>query len=207
MTPGALSAQPRIDLLAIADLVKEGSRVLDVGCGEGELLEILRDQRQVDGRGVEISQAGVNACVARGLSVVQGDADRDLADYPDDSFDYVILSQTIQATHNPRAVLEQMKRIGRRVIVSFPNFGHWKIRLQLLISGRMPVTRTLAHEWYNTPNIHLCTVQDFLDLCATENLAIEKALMLAKNQSWTNGDPGLRANLLAEQAVFLLYRQ
>jgi methionine biosynthesis protein MetW len=201
------TTQTRIDLIAVADLVREGARVLDVGCGEGELLELLRDRRQVDGRGVEISQAGVNACVARGLSVVQGDADRDLGDYPDDSFDYVILSQTIQATRNPREVLGQMKRIGRRVVVSFPNFGHWKIRLQLLLSGRMPVTRTLADEWYDTPNIHLCTVRDFLDLCEAENLAIEKALMLAGDTSWTEHNPGTRANLRAEQAVFLLYRK
>lgn len=201
------TTQTRIDLIAVADLVREGARVLDVGCGEGELLELLRDRRQVDGRGVEISQAGVNACVARGLSVVQGDADRDLGDYPDDSFDYVILSQTIQATRNPREVLGQMKRIGRRVVVSFPNFGHWKIRLQLLLSGRMPVTRTLADEWYDTPNIHLCTVRDFLDLCEAENLAIEKALMLAGDTSWTEHNPGARANLRAEQAVFLLYRK
>ncbi len=201
------NTQTRIDLIAVADLVQEGSRVLDVGCGEGELLELLRDKRQVDGRGVELSQAGVNACVARGLSVVQGDADRDLGDYPDDSFDYVILSQTIQATRNPREVLGQMKRIGRRVVVSFPNFGHWKIRLQLLLSGRMPVTRTLADEWYDTPNIHLCTVRDFLDLCETEHLAIEKTLMLAGEKSWTEHNPGARANLRAEQAVFLLYRK
>ncbi|WP_420559943.1 methionine biosynthesis protein MetW [Tepidicaulis sp.] len=201
------SNQPRIDLIAVADLVREGARVLDVGCGEGELLELLRERKNVDGRGVELSQAGVNACVARGLSVVQGDADRDLGDYPDDSFDYVILSQTIQATRNPREVLGQMKRIGRRVVVSFPNFGHWKIRLQLLLSGRMPVTRTLADEWYDTPNIHLCTVRDFLDLCEAENLAIEKALMLAGDTSWTEHNPGTRANLRAEQAVFLLYRK
>lgn len=201
------SNQPRIDLIAVADLVREGARVLDVGCGEGELLELLRERKNVDGRGVELSQAGVNACVARGLSVVQGDADRDLGDYPDDSFDYVILSQTIQATRNPREVLGQMKRIGRRVVVSFPNFGHWKIRLQLLLSGRMPVTRTLADEWYDTPNIHLCTVRDFLDLCEAEDLAIEKALMLAGDTSWTEHNPGTRANLRAEQAVFLLYRK
>ena len=133
----------RVDHLLIANMVELGSRVLDVGCGDGALLRLLADHRNVDARGVEISQRGVNDCVAKGLSVIQGDADSDLIDYPDDAFDYVVLSQTIQATRHPRDVLENMLRIGRRAIVSFPNFGHWRIRMQLLLRGQMPVTSNL----------------------------------------------------------------
>ena len=155
----------RVDLTLIAEMINHDARVLDVGCGDGDLLELLTRTKNVDGRGIELSQEGVNASVARGLSVIQGDADTDLRDYPDDAFDYVILSQTIQATRNPREVLMQMKRIGRRAVVSLPNFGNWRIRLQLLWTGRMPVTRSLDQKWYDTPNIHLCTVRDFVSLC------------------------------------------
>src|SRR3990170_5842726 len=139
----------RVDLLVVADMVAPGSRVLDVGCGDGELLRLL-ELRGVDGRGIELSREGVNECVAKGLAVIQGDADTDLGDYPNDAFDYVILSQTLQATRNPRVVLEHMLRIGRRAIVSFPNFGHWRVRLQLLLFGRMPRTPNLPDTWYDT---------------------------------------------------------
>jgi len=139
------TSAPRVDLVVVAEMVAPGSRVLDVGCGDGELLALLRDGRAVDGRGVELSQSGVNQCVAKGLSVVQGDADADLVDYPDDSFDYVILSQTLQATRRPRIVLEHMLRIGKRAIVSVPNFAHWRVRAQLAFKGRMPVTQSLAY--------------------------------------------------------------
>src|SRR5262249_13170347 len=137
---GVVSSTNRVDLLAISQLVTTGSRVLDIGCGDGQLLKLLEATRGVDGRGIEISQKGVNECVARGLSVVQGDADSDLVDYPDDAFDFVILSQTLQATHHPRVVIEQMLRIGSKVIVSFPNFGNWRVRAALGFTGRMPVT-------------------------------------------------------------------
>ena len=135
----------------VADMVEPGSRVLDIGCGDGSLLAILRDRKGVDGRGIEISREGVNACLAKGLPVIQGDADTDLADYPDDAFDYVILSQTIQATRQPRVVLEHLLRIGRRAIVSFPNFGHWRVRVDLVLRGRMPVTENMPYSWYDTP--------------------------------------------------------
>lgn len=196
----------RPDLAAIAGLVAPVSRVLDVGCGDGALLEHLTREKQVIGRGMELSQAGVNACVAHGLSVVQGDADADLSDYPSAVFDYVILSQTIQATHRPREVLEQIMRIGVRGIVSLPNFGHWRIRLQLLMSGRMPVTRDLDHAWYDTPNVHLCTIADFVALATGCGIRIEKALTLSKGRVREIPRGGRAGNLTAESAIFLLSR-
>lgn len=172
------SASIRPDLALVADMVSAGARVLDVGCGDGDLLAHLAQAKDVDGRGVELSQAGVNAGVARGLSVIQGDADTDLAAYPAQAFDYVILSQTIQATRNPRDVLEQLLRIGQRVIVSFPNFGHWQVRLKLLVTGRMPMTPALDEPWYRTPNIHLCTIRDFLALAHDLGADVERAIAI-----------------------------
>jgi methionine biosynthesis protein MetW len=198
---------PRGDLLLLASLVAPGSRVLDVGCGNGELLALLQKERGVDGRGIEISQRGVNFAVARGLSVIQGDADRDLDDFPDDAFDYVILSQTIQATHHPRHVLEQMIRVGRKAIVSFPNFGHWRVRLSLALRGRMPISKTLPYSWYDTPNIHFCTIRDFVELCRELNLKIEKSAALRHDgSSIAFNAPWSFWNLFGEQAVFLLSR-
>ena len=199
--------EPRPDLLVVAEMVEPGTRVLDIGCGDGSLLRLLEDSKGVDGRGIELSQRGVNDAVAKGLSVVQGDADRDLVNYPDDGFDYVILSQTIQATRNPRVVLEELLRIGHRAIVSFPNFGYWKIRAQVALGGHMPVTKTLTHPWYETPNIHLCTIRDFLKLCRVVNAKVERAVALnAQGYRLGFNAPLWLLNLIGEQAVFLLRR-
>jgi len=198
----------RGDLAFVADLIEPRSRVLDVGCGEGELLAYLARVKGVDGRGIELSQSGVNACVRHGLSVIQGDADSDLAAYPSESFDYAVLSQTLQATRNPRVVIEHLVRIGRHAIVSFPNFGHWKIRLHILVTGRMPVTHLLNHDWYDTPNIHLCTVRDFVALTGALGVAIEKSVTLDRAGQPFSLDPrGSLANLLAEQGLFMLSRR
>ena len=197
----------RVDLLLVADMVEPGSRVLDVGCGDGALLEILTHERGVDGRGIELSQAGVNGCVAKGLSVVQGDADTDLTDYPDDAFDYVILSQTLQATYQPRVVLEHMLRIGRRAIVSFPNFGCWKVRVHLFRHGRMPVTASLPEKWYDTPNIHLCTILDFVELCDELGIHIERGIVFTKGDSGRPIRSKRMANLIGEQGLFLLQKR
>ncbi|MFG1422335.1 methionine biosynthesis protein MetW [Roseixanthobacter liquoris] len=197
----------RVDLMVIADMVAPHSRVLDVGSGDGALLDLLATTRGCDARGIELSREGVNAGVARGLSVVQGDADVDLAHYPDDAFDYVILSQTLQATRRPRWVMEQMLRIGRRAIVSFPNFGHWRSRFDLLLYGRMPITDNMPYSWYDTPNIHFCTIRDFVALVEVLDARMEKAVALDSSGHPVRFNmPWWVWNLLGEQAVFLLSR-
>lgn len=205
--PEHLRQSARPDHLMMAGMVAQGSRVLDVGCGDGALLRLLTEGRGVDGRGIELSQTGVNACVAHGLSVIQGDADTDLCDYPDNAFDCVILSQTLQATRHPRVVLENMLRIGKKAVVSFPNFGHWNTRWQVLTRGRMPVNSTLPDAWYETANIHLCTIRDFVDLCGVTGARIERAVALdATGRPVGMNAPWWFWNLFGAQAVFLLSR-
>jgi methionine biosynthesis protein MetW len=197
MTPVPL----RPDLAAVADAVPEGARVLDIGCGDGQLLAWLRDTKGVEGRGIELDPGDVAAAVGRGLAVVQGDADTDLADYPAAAFDVVILSNTLQAMHRPAAVLAELVRIGRSAVVSFPNFGHWRVRLSLSLGGRMPVTRSLPVSWHETPNIHFCTIADF------EALAVEMGLTVERRAGLSSGrQVALWPNLLADTGVFVLSR-
>jgi methionine biosynthesis protein MetW len=193
----------RPDLAIIADNVAAGSRVLDVGCGDGALMAALRDDRGVDARGLELDAKNVSMAVARGLAVIQGDADTDLADYPDDSFDYAILSQTLQTTMRPDIVLDHLLRIGRHAFVSFPNFAYWRVRASLLAGGRMPVTRHLPLGWFETPNIHHLTIDDFRSFLKSRNLHVEGEWFLANNHR----RGGAMANLLAEHAVFLLRKR
>ncbi len=190
----------RPDLAVIAANVAPDSRVLDIGCGDGALMAALRGDSHVDARGLELDPGNVAACVARGLSVMQGDADADLADYPDQGFDYAILSQTLQTTMRPDRVLEELLRIGRRAFVSFPNFAHWRVRLSLLWGGRMPVTRLLPVAWYATPNIHHVTIDDFRELLRARGITIEQAWFLSGDKQTS----AAAANFRAEHAVFLL---
>jgi methionine biosynthesis protein MetW len=194
-------APPRIDLAVVAGLVSPGARVLDLGCGDGTLLKFLVDQKGVFARGVEISDEGVLQCVSRGLAVDHADLDQGLGDYPDGSFDYVILSQTLQTVRKPDLVLKEMLRVGRTGIVSFPNFGYWRVRAALFVAGRMPKTDYLPYEWYDTPNIHLLTVKDFHVHCAEERIRIRRALYLG-----ANGPVTLLANLRAKTAIFEVHK-
>jgi len=198
----------RVDFVVINNMVKKKSRILDIGCDDGTLLNMLIDSKSVDGRGVEISSSKVNKCLAKGLSVVQGDADRDLVGYPDESFDYVVLSQTIQAMQDPYATLVELLRVGKKAIISIPNFGYWRVRTYLSIFGKMPVTPSLPQTWYNTENIHLCTIKDFIDTCEQLNFKIEQAVALDRKGKQISFAKSLwAANLIGEQAVFLLSKK
>jgi methionine biosynthesis protein MetW len=199
--PVAHEFMGRSDFAIISEIVEPHSRVLDLGCGEGELLEWLAAHKNVDARGVEISGAKVRRAISRGVSVFQSDIDQGLADYPDGAFDYVILSQTLQETRHPREVLHEMLRVGRRAIVAFPNFGHWQVRLSMLWSGHAPRTALFPYEWYESPNIHFLTVQDFEELAARDGFVVERRYFLSGNrtiESWPN--------VRAEVAVYLVTR-
>jgi methionine biosynthesis protein MetW len=197
----------RVDLRLIAEMIEPGTRVLDIGCGECVLIDELFRRKGCDARGIEIDMAEVTRAVAHGLPVMHGDADTDLAHYPDGAFDYVVLSRTLQAVERPREVLRQMLRIGARAVVSFPNFGHWLVRLHLLMHGRMPMTKAWDRPWYETPNIHPCTISDFFDLCVQEGYAIERWLAAdeaGQRAPWRRSQS--LANMFGEQALFLLRR-
>lgn len=198
----------REDFREILRLVRPGSRVLDVGCEDGELLELLSRERRVDGQGLEISQAGVSACLARGLAVVQGDGDRDLDHFPSRAFDYAILSKTLQQMREPRHVLSELLRIADQAIVSVPNFGHWRMRVSLMMRGRMPETRALPDPWWSTPNIHLCTLRDFTDLCRELDLRVDSCAALSGGKPARQIKPdGALENWRSETALFLLSRR
>lgn len=196
----------RVDLLLIADMIPEGSRVLDVGCGDGELLEYLRINKSVDGRGIELSPEGVNESVAKGLSVIQGNAEEEISHFPDNSFDYVILSQTLQAMGRPDKILQELLRVSKRAIVSFPNFGNWRVRLHLMLRGRMPVTKSLDYPWYSTPNIHFCTMRDFVDLCDELHIKIEKKMAVDSSGSKMLFKSLPLSNLLGTQGLYVITR-
>ena len=189
----------------IADIITENTRVLDVGCDDGSLMEFLKKDKNVDIRGIEISKEKVQTCISKGLTVIEGDAEFDLKQFPDKSFDYVVLGQTLQAFINPEIVIKELLRVGNKAIVTIPNFGHWKVRLNLLFQGTMPVTKTLPNEWYNTPNIHMCTIKDFFKFSETINFKIFKSIALMnRNVSTINKSNLSIKNLFCELGVFLI---
>ncbi len=191
----------------ISDLINENSHVLDVGCGDGILMEYLVKEKKVNIRGIEISKTKVQNCIAKGLTIIEGNAEEDLKQFPDKSFDYVVLSQTLQAFLNPEKVINELLRIGKQAIVTIPNFGYWKIRLHLLLKGTMPVTRTLPDEWYNTPNIHLCTIKDFVYFSKDKNFKLSKSIALRSNQLSYIKDGNLNLkNLSSNLGIFLIER-
>ena len=189
----------------ISNLIAEGSKVLDVGCDDGILMEFLKETKDVNIRGIEISKQKVQTCISKGLTVIEGNAEIDLKQFPDNSFDYVVLGQTLQAFINPEKVIKELLRVGKKAIVTIPNFGHWKVRLNLLIKGTMPVTKTLPNEWYNTPNIHMCTIKDFFKFSETINFKIFKSLaLIGTNVSNIKNSNLFVKNLFSELGIFLI---
>ena len=189
----------------IADLIEKNTRVLDVGCADGVLMEFLRDNKNIDIRGLEISKDKVQKCIEKGLTVIEGNAEKDLKQFPNKSFDYVVLSQTLQAFLDPELVISELLRVGKKAIVTIPNFGYWKIRLHLLTKGTMPITKTLPDEWYNTPNLHMCTIKDFVSFVKSRNFKIFKSLALdEENVSLINNTNLGIKNLFADLGIFLI---
>tara|TARA_Y100001970_G_scaffold165336_1_gene202054 strand:- start:7988 stop:8584 length:597 start_codon:yes stop_codon:yes gene_type:complete len=189
----------------ISNLVEKNSRVLDVGCGDGELMNYILNNISHDIRGIEISKTNIQKCVSKGLIVIEGDAEKDLFQFPDSSFDFVILSQTLQAFLNPEKVLDELLRVGKKAIVTIPNFGHWKVRLKLLFKGTMPITETLPHKWHNTPNLHMCTIKDFFNFCDAKEINFIKSLALSKERvlNISKNNLGIR-NFFSDLGIFLI---
>ena len=189
----------------IADLIEKNSRILDVGCGDGELMSFILKHISQDIRGIEISKLNVQKSISKGLTVIEGDAEKDLFQFPDSSFDFVILSQTLQAFLNPEKVLDELLRVGKKAIVTIPNFGHWKVRLNLLFKGTMPITETLPHKWYNTPNLHMCTIKDFANFCVYKEINFIKSLALNQEQvlNISKGNLDIR-NFFSDLGIFLI---
>ena len=189
----------------IFDLIKKNTRVLDVGCGDGILMEYLKYNKEIDIRGIEISKDNVQKCLSKGLTVIEGDAEKDLLQFPDSSFDFVILSQTLQAFLNPEIVIKELLRVGKKAIVTIPNFGFWKVRLHLLIKGTMPITKNLPDEWYNTPNLHMCTIKDFYNFCENRKIKLDKSSALHNEKISSINKLNLNIkNLSAELGIFLI---
>ena len=189
----------------ISDLIEKNTRVLDVGCGDGILMEYLKYNKEIDIRGIEISKDNVQKCLSKGLTVIEGDAEKDLLQFPDGSFDFVILSQTLQAFLNPETVINELLRVGKKAIVTIPNFGFWKVRLHLLIKGTMPITKNLPDEWYNTPNLHMCTIKDFYNFCEDRKIKLDKSLALHNEKISSINKFNLNGkNLSAELGIFLI---
>ena len=189
----------------ISDLIEKNTRVLDVGCGDGTLMQFLQNNKQIDIRGIEISKENSQKCVGKGLTVIEGDAEKDLSQFPDSSFDFVILSQTLQAFLNPEIVIQELLRVGKKAIVTIPNFGYWRVRLKLLFKGTMPVTKNLPNEWYNTPNLHMCTIKDFHEFCHKRSIKLDKALALHNEKISSIKEKNLNIkNLSAELGIFLI---
>jgi len=195
----------KLEFKIIADLIEKNTRVLDVGCGDGTLMEFLRDNKKIDVRGIEISQNNVQKCIGKGLTVIEGDAEKDLSQFPDASFDFVILSQTLQAFYQPENVLEQLLRIGHRVIISIPNFGYWHIRAKLLFFGKMPITDSLPYSWYDTPNLHMCSIKDFYQFCEKKKIKIDRVIGIKGEKTSSIYKINLEMkNLFSEVGIFLI---
>jgi len=195
----------KLEFKIISNFLPNNSRVLDVGCGDGTLMEFLSQEKNIDVRGLELNEKNVKTCISKGLSVIEGNAETDLTQYPDQSFDYVILSQTLQAFYNPIIVLENLLRVGKNAIVSIPNFGYWEVRISLLIKGKMPITTTLPRKWYNTPNIHMCSIKDFCKLCDSREIKLKKIIGINNNKVSVIKKSNLEfKNLFSKIGIFLI---